>query len=114
MIDPQTSSSYLSQPLPRLQSMQEMPIQPLSLVPGGPNINAGTGHLFSLRLGLRGCSSLGLLRLGSRSGSLSGSGLSLRRGPEGLGGVSWRVEAWGEELLTKLSLKSCMIRVESL
>ena len=51
------------------------PIQPLSLVPGGPNINAGTEHLFSLCLGISGSSSLGIL-LGSWSG-LGGSWLSL-------------------------------------
>ena len=59
-----------------------LPIQPLSLVPGGPNINAGTEHLFSLSLSFRGRSSLGLL-LGSWS-RLGGSGFSLRGSPESL------------------------------
>lgn len=58
------------------------PIQPLSLVPGGPNINAGTEHLFSLCLTISGSGSLGLL-LSSWS-RLGGSRLSLRGGPESL------------------------------
>lgn len=64
--------------------------------------------------GLLALSSGGLLLL--LGGGVLSSRLGLRRGPEGLVGVStdWRNHDVCAFHLTRLSLRSCMIRVESL
>jgi len=80
-----------------------------------PVIRAGRESFISSLLSglLLSLSSGGILFL--FGGGVFGSGLGLRRGPEGLNYVSVRMlQTWFKDRLTRLSLRSCMIRVESL
>jgi hypothetical protein len=80
-----------------------------------PVIHAGReSFIFSLLSGLLlSLSGGGILFL--FGGGVFSSGLGLGRGPEGLNDVSVNIlQAWFRDHLTRLSLRSCMIRVESL